>query len=168
MPGGGPHGAAAEQRRAAGGAPADDGGDGLHQGAAQQGQRPVGVAGGQGEFHPQTGCGAAVRAFSVGGSSNVCCRPQIREGCPPLLREAQALLPPLEEMEKNISGFYQALEKAGAITGSSQPGGGSDFRQKCQVVQGGGSAAPPTEEALTASPSSCRSWRPSPTAAGSA
>uniref|UniRef100_A0A3B3D5A7 Nesprin-1 spectrin repeats region domain-containing protein n=1 Tax=Oryzias melastigma TaxID=30732 RepID=A0A3B3D5A7_ORYME len=55
-------------------------------------------------------------------------------GCPPLLREAQALLPPLEEMEKNISGFYQALEKAGAITGSSQPGGGSDFRQKCQEL----------------------------------
>uniref|UniRef100_A0A3B4U182 Nesprin-1 spectrin repeats region domain-containing protein n=1 Tax=Seriola dumerili TaxID=41447 RepID=A0A3B4U182_SERDU len=29
----------------------------------------------------------------------------------PLLRESQSLLPPLEEMEKNITGFYQALEK---------------------------------------------------------
>lgn len=68
-------------------------------------------------------------------------RLQIREGCLPLLREAQALLPPLEEMEKNITGFYQALEKASCITGAGRPGGPADFRQQCQVMQSGGSTA---------------------------
>uniref|UniRef100_A0A3P9K8C7 Nesprin-1 spectrin repeats region domain-containing protein n=1 Tax=Oryzias latipes TaxID=8090 RepID=A0A3P9K8C7_ORYLA len=63
--------------------------------------------------------------------SKVC----IREGCLPLLREAQALLHPLEEMEKNITGFYQALEKASCITGAGRPGGPADFRQQCQVMQ---------------------------------
>uniref|UniRef100_A0A8C7KDH8 Spectrin repeat containing, nuclear envelope 1b n=1 Tax=Oncorhynchus kisutch TaxID=8019 RepID=A0A8C7KDH8_ONCKI len=37
---------------------------------------------------------------------------QIKERSLPLLRDAQSLLPALEEMEKNITGFYQALEKA--------------------------------------------------------
>uniref|UniRef100_A0A3P9ISW1 Nesprin-1 spectrin repeats region domain-containing protein n=1 Tax=Oryzias latipes TaxID=8090 RepID=A0A3P9ISW1_ORYLA len=55
-------------------------------------------------------------------------------GCLPLLREAQALLPPLEEMEKNITGFYQALEKASCITGAGRPGGPADFRQQCQEL----------------------------------
>ena len=58
---------------------------------------------------------------------------QIRERCLPLLRESQSLLPPLEEMEKNITGFYQALEKASRITGSRDSEGPGDFKLKCQV-----------------------------------
>lgn len=52
----------------------------------------------------------------------------------PLLRESQALLPPLEEMEKNITGFYQALEKASHITSTTDSEGPLDFKQKCQVT----------------------------------
>lgn len=62
---------------------------------------------------------------------------QIRERCLPLLREAQSLLPPLEEMEKNITGFYQALEKASHITCSRDSEAPGDFKQKCQVRSGG-------------------------------
>jgi len=59
---------------------------------------------------------------------------QVRERCLPLLRESQSLLPPLEEMEKNITGFYQALEKASHITGAGDSEGPVDFKQKCQVT----------------------------------
>ncbi|XP_010771211.1 nesprin-1-like, partial [Notothenia coriiceps] len=57
----------------------------------------------------------------------------VRERSLPLLRESQSLLPPLEEMERNISGFYQALEKASHITGTPSPEGG-DFKIKCQEL----------------------------------
>lgn len=59
---------------------------------------------------------------------------QVRERCLPLLRESQSLLPPLEEMEKNITGFYQALEKASHITSTTDSEGPVDFKQKCQVT----------------------------------
>lgn len=59
---------------------------------------------------------------------------QVRERCLPLLRESQSLLPPLEEMEKNITGFYQALEKASHITSTADSEGPTDFKQKCQVT----------------------------------
>ncbi|CAL8300487.1 unnamed protein product [Boreogadus saida] len=59
---------------------------------------------------------------------------KIRERCLPLLRESQSLLPPLEEMEKNITGFYQALEKASRITGSRDSEGPGDFKLKCQEL----------------------------------
>uniref|UniRef100_A0A667WTI6 Spectrin repeat containing nuclear envelope protein 1 n=1 Tax=Myripristis murdjan TaxID=586833 RepID=A0A667WTI6_9TELE len=36
--------------------------------------------------------------------------------CPSLVRECHGLLPLLEEMEKHITGFYQALERASRIT----------------------------------------------------
>ena len=52
----------------------------------------------------------------------------------PLLRESQSLLPQLEEMEKNITGFYQALEKASHITSTADSEGPVDFKQKCQVT----------------------------------
>ena len=52
----------------------------------------------------------------------------------PLLRESQSLLPQLEEMEKNITGFYQALEKASHITSTPDSEGPVDFKQKCQVA----------------------------------
>uniref|UniRef100_A0A3P8TBD4 Calponin-homology (CH) domain-containing protein n=1 Tax=Amphiprion percula TaxID=161767 RepID=A0A3P8TBD4_AMPPE len=56
------------------------------------------------------------------------------ERCLPLLRESQSLLPPLEEMEKNITGFYQALEKASHITSTPDSEGPVDFKQKCQEL----------------------------------
>lgn len=59
---------------------------------------------------------------------------QVRERSLPLLRESQSLLPPLEEMEKNITGFYQALEKASHITSTADSEGPVDFKQKCQVT----------------------------------
>ncbi|XP_029943268.1 nesprin-1-like [Salarias fasciatus] len=59
---------------------------------------------------------------------------KVRDRCLPLLRDVQALLPPLEDMEKNISGFYQALEKAGAVTGSAHSHGALDVKHKCQEL----------------------------------
>lgn len=59
---------------------------------------------------------------------------QVRERCLPLLRDSVSLLPPLEEMEKNITGFYQALEKASHITSTTDSEGPVDFKQKCQVT----------------------------------
>ncbi|XP_037550764.1 nesprin-1 [Nematolebias whitei] len=59
---------------------------------------------------------------------------KVRDRCLPLLRESQSLLPPLEEMEKNITGFYQALEKASHITSSTDSEGPVDFKQKCQEL----------------------------------
>ncbi|XP_061758136.1 nesprin-1-like [Nerophis ophidion] len=41
---------------------------------------------------------------------------RVRERCPIFLRECHALLPLLEEMDKHISAFYQALEQASQIT----------------------------------------------------
>ncbi|KAM4529485.1 nesprin-1 isoform 3-T3 [Fundulus diaphanus] len=41
---------------------------------------------------------------------------KVRERCPSLVRECYILLPLLEEMEKHIAGFYQALERASRIT----------------------------------------------------
>lgn len=38
-------------------------------------------------------------------------------------------------MEKNITGFYQALEKASHITSSTDSEGPVDFKQKCQVTR---------------------------------
>ncbi|TNN53340.1 Nesprin-1 [Liparis tanakae] len=37
-------------------------------------------------------------------------------------------------MEKNITGFYQALEKASHITGAGDSEGPVDFKQKCQEL----------------------------------
>ncbi|KAG5265767.1 hypothetical protein AALO_G00246160 [Alosa alosa] len=59
---------------------------------------------------------------------------QVRERSVPLLKEAQVLLAPLEEMEKNITGFYQALEKASRITAAREPEAAGDFKQKCQEL----------------------------------
>ncbi|XP_041828569.1 nesprin-1-like [Melanotaenia boesemani] len=59
---------------------------------------------------------------------------KVRERCLPLLRESQSLIPPLEEMEKNITGFYQALEKASNITSTTDSEGSVDFKQKCQEL----------------------------------
>uniref|UniRef100_A0A3Q3KI06 Calponin-homology (CH) domain-containing protein n=1 Tax=Monopterus albus TaxID=43700 RepID=A0A3Q3KI06_MONAL len=59
---------------------------------------------------------------------------KVRERCLPLLRESQSLLPQLEEMEKNITGFYQALEKASHITSTTDSEGPVDFKQKCQEL----------------------------------
>ncbi|KAK6304736.1 hypothetical protein J4Q44_G00253220 [Coregonus suidteri] len=59
---------------------------------------------------------------------------KIKERCLPLLRDAQSLLPPLEEMEKNITGFYQALEKASCITCARDSEAPGDFKQKCQEL----------------------------------
>lgn len=38
-------------------------------------------------------------------------------------------------MEKNITGFYQALEKASHITSTTDSEGPVDFKQKCQVTK---------------------------------
>jgi len=40
---------------------------------------------------------------------------QLKENCPLILRECQALFPLLEELEKQISTFYQTAEHAGHI-----------------------------------------------------
>lgn len=40
---------------------------------------------------------------------------QLKEKCPLILRECQALFPLLEELEKQISAFYQTAEHAGHI-----------------------------------------------------
>ncbi len=40
---------------------------------------------------------------------------QLKERCPLILRECQALFPLLEELEKQISAFYQTAEHAGHI-----------------------------------------------------
>lgn len=50
-------------------------------------------------------------------------------------RDSQALLPPLEEMEKHITGFYQSLEKASRITSARESETPGDFQQKCQVIK---------------------------------
>uniref|UniRef100_H3C066 Calponin-homology (CH) domain-containing protein n=1 Tax=Tetraodon nigroviridis TaxID=99883 RepID=H3C066_TETNG len=59
---------------------------------------------------------------------------KVRERCLPLLRDSVSLLPPLEEMEKNITGFYQALEKASHITSTTDSEGPEDFKRKCQEL----------------------------------
>lgn len=64
----------------------------------------------------------------------------------PLLKETQSLLPPLEEMEKNITGFYQALEKASHITSNTDSEGPVDFKQKCQVTRSASLSVAPTAE----------------------
>ncbi|CAM9192469.1 unnamed protein product, partial [Lampetra planeri] len=45
---------------------------------------------------------------------------KVRERCPSLVRECHALLPLLEEMEKHISAFYQALERGCHITSAAR------------------------------------------------
>lgn len=45
---------------------------------------------------------------------------QVRERCPSLVRECHVLLPLLEEMEKHITAFYQALERASRITSTAR------------------------------------------------
>ncbi|KPP57545.1 hypothetical protein Z043_124718, partial [Scleropages formosus] len=57
---------------------------------------------------------------------------KIRERCLPLLRECQSLLPLLEEIEKQITHFYQSLERGCGITSSRDPESPADFKQKCQ------------------------------------
>ncbi|XP_077587652.1 nesprin-1 [Stigmatopora nigra] len=60
---------------------------------------------------------------------------EVREQCLPLLKESQSLLAPLEEMEKNITGFYRALEKAGRVTGGPESEGPTtDFRDECREL----------------------------------
>lgn len=44
----------------------------------------------------------------------------MRERCPSLVRECHVLLPLLEEMEKHITAFYQALERASRITSAAR------------------------------------------------
>lgn len=44
----------------------------------------------------------------------------MRERCPSLVRECHTLLPLLEEMEKHITAFYQALERASRITSAAR------------------------------------------------
>lgn len=44
----------------------------------------------------------------------------MRERCPSLVRECHVLLPLLEEMEKHITAFYQALERASRITSADR------------------------------------------------
>ncbi|XP_074471049.1 nesprin-1-like isoform X2 [Sebastes fasciatus] len=44
---------------------------------------------------------------------------KVRERCPSLVRECHVLLPLLEEMEKHITAFYQALERASHITSAA-------------------------------------------------
>lgn len=73
------------------------------------------------------------------------CSDQVRERCVPLLKETQSLLPPLEEMEKNITGFYQALEKASHITSNTDSEGPVDFKQKCQVTRSVPLSVAPTQ-----------------------
>ncbi|KAG7263156.1 hypothetical protein CRUP_038029, partial [Coryphaenoides rupestris] len=46
----------------------------------------------------------------------------------------ELLLDGYVEMEKNITGFYQALEKASRITGSRDSEGPGDFKHKCQEL----------------------------------
>nr|XP_019953051.1 PREDICTED: nesprin-1-like [Paralichthys olivaceus] len=45
---------------------------------------------------------------------------KVRERCPSLVRECHVLLPLLEEMEKHITAFYQALERASRITAAAR------------------------------------------------
>ncbi|XP_040920912.1 nesprin-1-like [Toxotes jaculatrix] len=45
---------------------------------------------------------------------------KVRERCPSLVRECHVLLPLLEEMEKHITAFYQALERASRITSAAR------------------------------------------------
>lgn len=45
---------------------------------------------------------------------------QVRERCPSVVRECHVLLPLLEEMEKHITAFYQALERASRITSATR------------------------------------------------
>ncbi|KAK1888949.1 Nesprin-1 [Dissostichus eleginoides] len=45
---------------------------------------------------------------------------KVRERCPSLVRECHVLLPLLEEMEKHITAFYQALERASRITSADR------------------------------------------------
>lgn len=45
---------------------------------------------------------------------------QVRERCPSLVRECHVLLPLLEEMEKHITAFYQALERACRIISAAR------------------------------------------------
>ncbi len=49
---------------------------------------------------------------------NICL--QVRERCPSLVRDCHVLLPLLEEMEKHITAFYQALERASRITSAAR------------------------------------------------
>ncbi|RXM34941.1 Nesprin-1 [Acipenser ruthenus] len=61
---------------------------------------------------------------------------KIRERYLPLLRDSQSLLSPLEETEKQITIFYESLEKASRITAGRDteaqvPG---DFKQQCQEL----------------------------------
>lgn len=70
---------------------------------------------------------------------------KVRDRSVPLLKEAQVLLAPLEEMEKNITGFYQALEKASRITAAREPEAAGDFKQKCQVSEARPKAVQPAQ-----------------------
>ncbi|XP_028460432.1 nesprin-1-like [Perca flavescens] len=45
---------------------------------------------------------------------------KVRERCPSLVKECHVLLPLLEEMEKHITAFYQALERASRITSAAR------------------------------------------------
>ena len=44
---------------------------------------------------------------------------QVRERCPPLVRECHGLLPLLEEMEKHTAAFYLSLERAGLLSAAA-------------------------------------------------
>ncbi|XP_039981906.1 nesprin-1-like [Xiphias gladius] len=45
---------------------------------------------------------------------------KVRERCPPLVRECHVLMPLLEEIEKHVTAFYQALERASRITSAAR------------------------------------------------
>lgn len=57
---------------------------------------------------------------------------QVRERCPSLVRECHVLLPLLEEMEKHITAFYQALERASYITSAER---NTDAQSQTQLKQ---------------------------------
>uniref|UniRef100_H3A1G7 Calponin-homology (CH) domain-containing protein n=1 Tax=Latimeria chalumnae TaxID=7897 RepID=H3A1G7_LATCH len=59
---------------------------------------------------------------------------KIKESFPPLLRESQQLLPPIEELEKQITTFHESLEKANQIIigGELESQAAVHFKQKHQ------------------------------------
>ncbi|KPP77537.1 nesprin-1-like, partial [Scleropages formosus] len=57
---------------------------------------------------------------------------KVREKHLHLQPEAQALLAPLEEMEKHITSFYESLERASVITVARDSDTPGDYKHKCQ------------------------------------
>ena len=63
-----------------------------------------------------------------------CTLSQVRERCPPLVRECHSLLPLLEEMEKHTAAFYLSQERVGLLTATARaPDGLSQNKTAWQV-----------------------------------